>query len=114
MACIQISFPSFIKTSFISLQYHNRCAAQVNPECRLGLNKVHVLPPTSICPTVLDRQRSVSKEKHREKGGSVSSAGQVASGRGAGGLSRSDSLANENIPVREKDRFSLWISLKQK
>ena len=40
----------------------------IDPDCKLGPNRVHVLPPTSICPTVLDRQRSVSKEKHKDKG----------------------------------------------
>uniref|UniRef100_T1J4I9 Diacylglycerol kinase n=1 Tax=Strigamia maritima TaxID=126957 RepID=T1J4I9_STRMM len=42
---------------------HNRCASQVKPECNLGEHRVHILPPTSICPIVLDRQRSITKEK---------------------------------------------------
>lgn len=46
---------------------HNRCASQVSPDCTLGPHKLHVLPPTAICPTVLDRQRSVCKEKSKEK-----------------------------------------------
>ena len=44
-------------------QLHNRCASQVKPECNFGEHRVHVLPPTAICPTVLDRQKSISKEK---------------------------------------------------
>lgn len=49
------------------LTLHNRCASHVSPECTLGVNGVHVLPPISICPTVLDRQHSVAKEKHSQR-----------------------------------------------
>jgi len=49
------------------LTLHNRCASHVNPECSLGVNRVHVLPPVSICPTILDRQHSVAKEKHSQR-----------------------------------------------
>jgi hypothetical protein len=49
----------------ISLQLHNRCASQVKPECTLGDHRVHILPPTAICPIVLDRQRSITKEYKR-------------------------------------------------
>ena len=50
-----------------TFQLHNRCASQVSSDCTLGSHKLHVLPPTAICPTVLDRQRSVCKEKSKEK-----------------------------------------------
>lgn len=53
---LKISFPFF-------LQLHNRCASQVKPECNFGEHRVHVLPPTAICPTVLDRQKSITREK---------------------------------------------------
>ena len=43
--------------------FFSRCASHVSPECNLGVNRVHILPPVAICPTVLDRQHSVSKEK---------------------------------------------------
>ncbi|KAK7065337.1 Diacylglycerol kinase N-terminus [Halocaridina rubra] len=45
------------------LRLHNRCASQVKPECTFGEHRIHVLPPTAICPIILDRQRSISKEK---------------------------------------------------
>ncbi|PSN42095.1 Diacylglycerol kinase 1 [Blattella germanica] len=44
---------------------HNRCASQVKPECALGDHRMHILPPTAICPIVLDRQRSITKEYKR-------------------------------------------------
>ena len=54
-------------TGLHCLMLHNRCASHVSPECTLGVNGVHVLPPISICPTVLDRQHSVAKEKHSQR-----------------------------------------------
>ena len=52
-------FLKLVKIFFLS----SRCASHVSPECNLGVNRVHILPPVAICPTVLDRQHSVSKEK---------------------------------------------------
>ncbi|XP_026842604.1 diacylglycerol kinase 1 isoform X3 [Drosophila persimilis] len=40
---------------------HNRCASSVKKECTLGENAELVVPPTAICPAVLDRQRSVNQ-----------------------------------------------------
>ncbi|XP_055687739.1 diacylglycerol kinase 1 isoform X3 [Lutzomyia longipalpis] len=39
---------------------HNRCAASVKAECNLGEFANLIIPPTAICPAVLDRQRSVN------------------------------------------------------
>ncbi|XP_037034838.1 diacylglycerol kinase 1 isoform X2 [Bradysia coprophila] len=46
---------------------HNRCAASVKAECTLGESANMILPPTSICPAVLDRQRSVTFASNKSK-----------------------------------------------
>lgn len=46
---------------------HNRCANNVKPECNLGKFANFILPPTSICPAVLDRQRSASVTNIKSK-----------------------------------------------
>lgn len=61
------------------LQLHNRCASQFKRECNLGDQRVHVLPPTAICPIILDRQRSITKEK-RDLHRSESTPGGLSEG----------------------------------
>ncbi|XP_061943249.1 diacylglycerol kinase 1 isoform X3 [Apis cerana] len=60
---------------------HNRCVSQIRAECTLGEYAVHILPPTAICPVVLDRQRSLSRDSKRgSKHGQDSSTVSAQSG----------------------------------
>ncbi|GLV39634.1 Diacyl glycerol kinase [Carabus blaptoides fortunei] len=51
------------------LTLHNKCVSAVKAECTMGEHAVHILPPTAICPIVLDRQRSLSQSKRGSRHG---------------------------------------------
>lgn len=47
------------------LTLHNKCASQLKPECTLGLNREHLIPPCCICPSVLVGKILVEEENIR-------------------------------------------------
>ncbi|XP_053683308.1 diacylglycerol kinase 1 isoform X2 [Sabethes cyaneus] len=49
------------------MMLHNKCAPQIKAECNLGEFANAVLPPTAICPAVLDRQKSINFATSRGK-----------------------------------------------
>uniref|UniRef100_A0AAG5DCE3 Diacylglycerol kinase n=1 Tax=Anopheles atroparvus TaxID=41427 RepID=A0AAG5DCE3_ANOAO len=49
------------------MMLHNKCATLVKAECTLGEFANFVLPPTAICPAVLDRQKSINFTTNKGK-----------------------------------------------
>nr|XP_036669077.1 diacylglycerol kinase 1 isoform X1 [Drosophila suzukii] len=49
------------------MMLHNRCASSVKKECTLGEYSELIVPPTAICPAVLDRQRSVNQANKKSQ-----------------------------------------------
>ena len=82
----------------------------MNPECDLGVNRIHILPPISICPTVLDRQRSVSKDKHSHKAAAIATAASSTDSNESASktrLGQSDSNSGEALAVGGPDSFQV-------
>jgi len=99
-------------TISIVFQLHNRCASHVTPECNLGINSIHLLPPICICPTVLDRQHSVSKEKHSQKGSSAKVSRSNSSANNENfAMVRSKTMISKLFYCEEKKSFRKYINL---
>ncbi|XP_058986981.1 diacylglycerol kinase 1 isoform X2 [Musca domestica] len=58
------------------MMLHNRCASSVKKECSLGEYAELIIPPTSICPAVLDRQRSVNQANKKSSTSLLNNAQQ--------------------------------------
>ncbi|ODM94692.1 Diacylglycerol kinase beta [Orchesella cincta] len=100
---------------------HNCCAAQVKPECTLGELRSHILPPTSICPIVLDRQRSFSRDARslsglsRSEGGEGSEAGDQGEPSGSPEPPKSSSsgpMSFQVTPMENSNPLLVFINPK--
>ncbi|XP_043593768.1 diacylglycerol kinase 1 isoform X2 [Bombus pyrosoma] len=97
------------------LTLHNRCVSQVRTECTLGEYAVHILPPTAICPVVLDRQRSLSRDsKKGSKHGQDSSAVTSQSGFLTSGAATNQQPAMSFQITPPPDTFPLLVFINPK
>ncbi|XP_012240308.1 diacylglycerol kinase 1 isoform X2 [Bombus vosnesenskii] len=97
------------------LTLHNRCVSQVRTECTLGEYAVHILPPTAICPVVLDRQRSLSRDsKKGSKHGQDSSTVASQSGFLTSGAATNQQPAMSFQITPPPDTFPLLVFINPK
>ncbi|KAK0157665.1 hypothetical protein PV328_011376 [Microctonus aethiopoides] len=83
------------------VKVHNKCGSQVRADCNLGENAIHILPPTAICPVVLDRQRSLSRDSKRG-----SKHGQDTSSIGSGAF-----LTSGNVPTQQQQQPAMSFQI---
>ncbi|PIK51210.1 putative diacylglycerol kinase beta isoform X3 [Apostichopus japonicus] len=52
-----------LRCRWCKMTLHNKCATNVKPECNMGKFRDHILPPTAICPAVLQERKSLTSKE---------------------------------------------------
>lgn len=74
---------------------HNKCAAHLKPECTLGPNRDHIIPPSCICPAVLVGTESAGERTDVAICTSVQERPKAA--RSGNGIKREESCVEGSI-----------------